>query len=37
MTIPRRETSGIFPYPAFELFQKNDSVFSERVRLLPGK
>ena len=21
-------TSGIFPYPAFELFQKNDSVFS---------
>ena len=22
------ETSGIFPYPAFELFRKNDSIFS---------
>ena len=29
MTIPDREsTAGIFPFPAFELFRKNDAVFS---------
>src|SRR5579863_8083569 len=30
-------TSGIFPYPAFELFQKNDAIFSSLFAYRPGR